>query len=71
MLTIDPKTMKPSSMAGKDEDVVVELMGMWFQEKKFVDVLHMCQRLLERDPDNRVVKLFKARGEIRFLLEIK
>ena len=62
VLNIDPKTMQPSSMAKKDEDVVVELMGMWFKEKKFVDVLHMCQRLLERDPDNRVVKLFKARA---------
>ena len=62
VLAVDPKTMRPSSMAKNDEEVVVELMGMWFKEEKFVDVLHMCQRLLERDPDNEVVKLFKAQA---------
>ena len=62
LLVVDPKTQRESSMAKKDEDVVVELMGMWFEEEKYVDVLHMCQRLLERDPDNRVIKLFKAKA---------
>ena len=62
LLVIDPTTKKESSMAKRDEDVVVELMGMWFKEEKYVDVLHMCQRLLERDPDNRVIKLFKAKA---------
>ncbi|MBI4975566.1 hypothetical protein HZC20_02710 [Candidatus Peregrinibacteria bacterium] len=49
-------------MAKKDEDVVVELLGMWFNDKKYVDVIHICERLLERDPDNNVVKLFKAKA---------
>jgi hypothetical protein len=49
-------------MANKDEEVVIELLGLWFKEKKFVDVIHICQRLLERDPGNKVVMLFKAQA---------
>src|SRR3989338_4179344 len=62
ILTIDPSSKKESAMAKKYEDVVVELMGMWFNEKRYVDVLHICERLLERDPDNEVVQLFKAKA---------
>jgi RsiW-degrading membrane proteinase PrsW (M82 family) len=62
ILTIDPSSKKESAMAKKDEDVVVELLGMWFNEKRYVDVLHICERLLERDPDNEVVQLFKAKA---------
>lgn len=51
-----------SSMHKKDEEVVIELLGMWFNNKKYVDVIHICQRLLERDPDNKVVQLFKAKA---------
>lgn len=61
MLT-DPTTQKASTMNKKDEDVVQELLGMWFKDKKYVDVIHVCERLLERDPDNTVVKLFKAKA---------
>ena len=49
-------------MAKKDEDVILELLAMWFQNKRYVDVLHICERLLERDPDNTVVQLFKAKA---------
>lgn len=62
ILLSDPTTRKPATIASKDRDVVVELLGMWFKEKKYVDVLHVCERLLERDPDNNVVKLFKSRA---------
>lgn len=62
ILTIDPSSKRESAMAKKDEDVVVELLGMWFNEKRYVDVLHICERLLERDPDNEVVQLFKAKA---------
>lgn len=62
ILTIDPSTSRPSTIAKKDSDVVVELLGIWFKDKHYVDVLHVCERLLERDPDNSVVKLFKARA---------
>jgi hypothetical protein len=49
-------------MAKTDEDVVIELLGMWFNKNKFVEVLHICERLLKRDPDNKIVKLFKAQA---------
>ncbi|MBI4231840.1 PrsW family intramembrane metalloprotease [Candidatus Peregrinibacteria bacterium] len=62
VLRTDPSTMRPATIAKKDKDVVVELLGMWFKEGKYVDVMHICERLLERDPDNRVVKLFQARA---------
>ncbi|MBU1992433.1 MAG: PrsW family glutamic-type intramembrane protease [Patescibacteria group bacterium] len=51
-----------STMDKKDEDVVVELLGMWFNENKFVDVIHACERLIKKDPTNNVVKLFKAKA---------
>lgn len=51
-----------STMPKKDEDVVIELLGMWLKQKRFVDVIHICQRLLERDPGNKVVELFKAKA---------
>lgn len=56
------QTKQASTMAKSDEDVVIELMGYWFKEKKYVDVLHICERLLKRDPTNRIVKLFKAKA---------
>ncbi len=62
MLTIDPTTQKTSNLNKKDEDVIIELLGMWFKEKKYVDVIHICERLLERDPDNNIVKMFKAKA---------
>lgn len=62
ILITDIDTQKTSSMAQKDEQVVIELLGMWFQDKKYVDVIHICQRLLQRDPDNKVVQLFKAKA---------
>lgn len=49
-----------SSMAVKDEEVILELIGMWYKEGKYLEVQEICERLLKRDPDNNVVKLFKA-----------
>lgn len=46
----------------KDEDVITELVGMWFNDKRYVDVIHICERLLERDPNNNVIKLFRAKA---------
>jgi len=63
ILVSDISEKKIAKMARKDIDVVLELMGMWFDQKKYVDVLHICERLLERDPDNNVVKLFKAKAQ--------
>lgn len=53
---------RTSTMAAKDEDVVLELLGMWTKEGKYDEVTKICDRLLERDPDNNVVKLFKAKA---------
>lgn len=51
-----------SAMAKKDEDVIIELIGMWFKDKRYTDVVHICERLLEKDPDNSLVQLFKAKS---------
>lgn len=51
-----------STMAPADEDVVMELLGMWFTEGRFKEVIQICDRLLARDPENNVVKLFRARA---------
>jgi RsiW-degrading membrane proteinase PrsW (M82 family) len=62
ILVQDASQSRQSTMAQNDEQVVIELMGMWFKEKRFVDVIHICERLLKRDPDNKVVQLFKAKA---------
>lgn len=62
ILVTDPTESRSSSMAKTDEDVVIELVGMWFKDKRYVDVIHICERLAERDPDNKVVQLFKAKA---------
>ncbi|MDX9970976.1 MAG: PrsW family glutamic-type intramembrane protease [Candidatus Gracilibacteria bacterium] len=51
-----------TKLGKKDKDVILELISMWFKEKRYVDVIHVCERLLERDPNNEVVKLFKAKS---------
>ncbi len=62
ILITDSANNQASTMAPKDEDVVIELLGMWFTQKKYVDVIHICERLLKRDPDNKIVQLFKAQA---------
>lgn len=51
-----------SLMIKSDEDVVLELIGMWFNDGKYQDVIEICERLLMRDPDNNIVKLFRAKA---------
>jgi RsiW-degrading membrane proteinase PrsW (M82 family) len=51
-----------SSMAVGDQDVVLELLGMWTKEGRYEEVIQICDRLLARDPDNNVVKLFRAKA---------
>lgn len=62
ILATDASDKKQRNIAKKDEDVVIDLLALWFNDKRYVDVIHICERLLERDPDNEVVKLFKARA---------
>lgn len=63
LLNTDISTKRKSSMAMKDEEVVLELLGMWTKEKRYNEVKEICERLLERDPDNNVVKLFRAQAQ--------
>ncbi len=60
MLVTDIDAQQASTMVKKDEDVVSELVGMWFKEKRYPEVIQICERLLKRDPDNQVIQLFKA-----------
>jgi len=62
ILITDSSEERTSSMPKKDQDVVIELLGMWFKDKRYVDVLHICERLMERDPNNKVIQLFKAKA---------
>jgi hypothetical protein len=55
-------TGQSSSMAKRDVDTVLQLLGMWTQEGRYRDVVDICQRLLLRDPDNKVVQLFQAKA---------
>ncbi len=62
LVLVHDQNKKQSTMAKNDEDVVIELLGMWFNQQKYVDVIHICNRLLKRDPDNKIVQLFKAKA---------
>ncbi len=53
---------RTSSMVARDEDVVMELMGMWLKEGRLTEVIQTCDRLLQRDPDNNVIKLFRTKA---------
>lgn len=62
IMVTDASRQRESTMAKRDEDTVIELLGMWFNERRYVDVIHICQRLLQRDPDNKIIALFKAKA---------
>lgn len=62
VLAADISSGQVSTIAKRDQDVILELTGMWFKEKRYVDVIHICERLLERDPNNTVIKLFKEKA---------
>jgi RsiW-degrading membrane proteinase PrsW (M82 family) len=67
ILVTDESERKISTMAKRDQEVVMELLGMWFKEERYVDVIHICERLLERDPDNKIIRLFKAKAHDRIM----
>lgn len=56
----DKERARPSTIGKAEENVVIELMGMWLKEGKCKEVIEICDRLGTRDPDNNVVKLFRA-----------
>lgn len=51
-----------SLMAPRDENVILELAGMWINENKYKEVEEICERLEAKDPDNAVVKLLYAKA---------
>ena len=36
---------------------------MWYNQGRYEEVNQICERLLKRDPDNNVVKLFRAKTQ--------
>lgn len=58
----DEENARPSTIGKAEENVIVELMGMWMNEGKYKEVIEICDRLAKRDPDNNVVKLFRAKA---------
>ncbi len=49
---------KFSHMRDKDKDVVLELLGMWYKEGKYLQVIETSKRLLKKDPNNPLIRLF-------------
>lgn len=68
-LTLLYKRSKFAHMKDRDKDVVLELLGTWYEEGKYIEVIRICKRLLKRDPTNPVVRLFlsKAVDNQRFI----
>lgn len=61
----DQEKTRPSTIGKPEENVVIELMGMWLNEGKYKEVIEICDRLGQRDPDNLVIKLFRAKAADR------
>jgi RsiW-degrading membrane proteinase PrsW (M82 family) len=49
---------KFSHMRDRDKDVVLELLGMWYKEGKYMQVIDTSKRLLKKDPNNPLIRLF-------------
>lgn len=62
VLETDISEIGKSKMDKKDEDVIMELLGIWFKEERYVDVIEACDRLLKKDRDNPIIKLLKAQS---------
>jgi protease PrsW len=60
---------KNAHMKDKDKDVVLELLGGWYKEGKYLQVIDVSKRLLQKDPGNPVIRLFlnKAVDSQRFI----
>lgn len=58
----DVNFKRPSSLRSEDEAVILELVGVKFKEKKFDEVIEICERLLKRDPDNNTARIFIAKA---------
>jgi len=49
---------KNAHMKDIDKDVVLELLGNWYKEGKYLQVIEVSKRLLKKDPGNPVIRLF-------------
>ena len=61
LMIMDLESKNISVMDPKDEQVVLEVIAMWYKQKKYVSVINTCKRLLERDPDNKMAQVFLSR----------
>lgn len=62
ILETDITEITKSTMSKRDEDAIIELLGIWFKKERYVDVIQTANRLLEKDQDNPVIKLLKAKS---------
>ncbi|KKR06982.1 MAG: hypothetical protein UT33_C0006G0058 [Candidatus Peregrinibacteria bacterium GW2011_GWC2_39_14] len=62
VLASDISNSESSTMNKRNEETLLELIDTWFREEKYNDVVQVCDRFLQRDPDNNVVKLFRTRA---------
>ncbi|MBN1494794.1 PrsW family intramembrane metalloprotease [Candidatus Peregrinibacteria bacterium] len=60
---------KNAHMRDRDKDVVLELLGQWYKDGKYLQVIEVSKRLLKKDPGNPVIRLFlnKSVDNQRFL----
>ncbi len=59
-INIDVSTKKHSELKLKDEQAIIELLGVWYRQERYLDVITISERLLQKDPDNITVKLLRA-----------
>lgn len=62
-LVTDISTKKTSEIGEKEKNAIIELIGQYMNEKKYKDVIGICERFLQKDPENNLVKLMKAKAE--------
>lgn len=60
---------KNAHMRDRDKDVVLELLGQWYKEGKYLQVIEVSKKLLKKDIGNPVIRLFlnKAVDNQRFM----
>ena len=60
---------KFAHMKDRDKDVVLEVIGTWYNEGKYIQVIKTCNRMLKKDPNNPIIQLFlnKAIDNQRFI----
>jgi RsiW-degrading membrane proteinase PrsW (M82 family) len=62
-LITDISEKEKSTMPYRDKEVITELLGEFLETGRYQDTINVCDRFLEKDPDNNVVKLLKAEAQ--------